>query len=170
MKNILASAALVALTSGCVNAQSYTEVVKGNVIAVENLTRVVSVQRPHRNCYTVDVPVYGNNGGGSTNDTIVGALIGGAIGNQFGNGSGKDAATVLGAIVGADVANKNNRNSNVVGYRQENRCTTEYITELQERNSGYKVTIEVDGTTFTTISNRRHRVGQRVEVQKRYDF
>ena len=170
MKNILASAAILALTSGCVNAQSLTEVVKGEVIAVENLTRVVSVQKPHRSCYTVDVPVYGNTGSSSTNDSIVGALIGGAIGNQFGNGSGKDAMTVLGAIVGADAAKKNNRGSNVVGYRQENRCTTEYITELQERNSGYRVTILVEGKTITTISDRKHRVGQRVEVQKRYDF
>ena len=170
MKNLLASVAILGMTSGCVSEQSYTEVVKGEVIAVENLTRVVSIERPHRTCYTVDVPVYGNTGGGSTNDTIVGALIGGAIGNQFGNGSGKDAMTVLGAIVGADAAKKNNRSSNVVGYRQENRCKTDYITELQERNAGYKVTIEVEGSTFTTISNRKHRVGQRVEVQKRYDF
>lgn len=32
-----------------------------------------------------------------------GALIGGAIGNQFGDGSGQVAATILGAIIGANV-------------------------------------------------------------------
>lgn len=39
-----------------------------------------------------------------------GALIGGAIGHQFGGGSGQDIATVLGALIGASVANnKNNK-------------------------------------------------------------
>ena len=33
-----------------------------------------------------------------------GALIGGAIGNQFGRGSGRDVATVLGALLGGSIA------------------------------------------------------------------
>jgi outer membrane lipoprotein SlyB len=36
--------------------------------------------------------------------TFGGALIGGAIGNQFGSGSGRGVATVLGAIIGGSVA------------------------------------------------------------------
>jgi hypothetical protein len=35
---------------------------------------------------------------------IVGALIGGAIGNQFGHGDGRVAATVAGALIGAAIA------------------------------------------------------------------
>ena len=85
-----------------------------------------------RVCQLVDVPVYG--GGASTGDTIVGAIIGGAIGNQFGGGSGRDAATVLGAIVGADVANKNAQGNRIVGYRQEQQCqnVTTYTTTQEE--------------------------------------
>lgn len=37
-----------------------------------------------------------------------GALIGGAIGNQFGSGSGRDVATVLGALLGGSLANNKN--------------------------------------------------------------
>ncbi|MGL1959196.1 MAG: glycine zipper 2TM domain-containing protein [Colwellia sp.] len=37
-----------------------------------------------------------------------GALIGGAIGNQFGDGSGRDVATILGAILGGSIANNKN--------------------------------------------------------------
>jgi outer membrane lipoprotein SlyB len=37
-----------------------------------------------------------------------GALIGGAIGHQFGSGSGRDVATVLGALLGGSLANNNN--------------------------------------------------------------
>jgi len=36
-----------------------------------------------------------------------GALIGGAIGSQFGSGSGRDVATILGALIGASSAGKN---------------------------------------------------------------
>lgn len=37
-----------------------------------------------------------------------GALVGGALGNQFGSGSGRDVATVLGALLGGNIANKRN--------------------------------------------------------------
>ena len=37
-----------------------------------------------------------------------GALIGGAIGNQFGSGSGRDVTTILGALLGASLSNREN--------------------------------------------------------------
>ena len=37
-----------------------------------------------------------------------GALIGGAIGSQFGSGSGRDVATILGALLGGSLSNNNN--------------------------------------------------------------
>jgi len=40
--------------------------------------------------------------------TFGGALIGAAIGNQFGSGSGRDVATILGAIVGGSMASNSN--------------------------------------------------------------
>jgi outer membrane lipoprotein SlyB len=40
--------------------------------------------------------------------TFGGALIGGAIGNQFGSGSGRDVATILGAVIGGSVAHNRN--------------------------------------------------------------
>ena len=38
-------------------------------------------------------------------DTVVGATIGVAIGNQIGKGNGKDVARVAGGLLGAAVAN-----------------------------------------------------------------
>lgn len=38
--------------------------------------------------------------------TFGGALVGGAIGHQFGGGNGKDIATILGAIIGGSISNK----------------------------------------------------------------
>jgi outer membrane lipoprotein SlyB len=37
--------------------------------------------------------------------TFGGALVGGAIGNQFGGGSGRTAATILGAVIGGKMVN-----------------------------------------------------------------
>lgn len=55
-----------------------------------------------------------------------GALIGGAIGHQFGGGSGQDIATVLGALIGASVAkNKNSKQKRKVIQLVELMITTE---------------------------------------------
>jgi|TARA_R110002074_G_scaffold157301_1_gene314144 uncharacterized protein YcfJ len=57
-------------------------------------------------------------GDGSATNELVGALFGGAIGNQFGNGDGKDAMTLFGALMGASLAHdeevKNGQGSRVV--------------------------------------------------------
>jgi len=46
--------------------------------------------------------------------TFGGALIGGAIGNQFGGGSGRDIATVLGAVIGGKMANNRSQGKTVI--------------------------------------------------------
>ena len=47
--------------------------------------------------------------------TFGGALIGGAIGNQFGGGSGRNIATVLGAVIGGSIAqNRHNQPKKIV--------------------------------------------------------
>ena len=43
-------------------------------------------------------------GDGSATNEIIGAIFGGAIGNQFGEGDGKDAMTLAGIILGASLA------------------------------------------------------------------
>lgn len=40
--------------------------------------------------------------------TFGGALVGGAIGNQFGSGSGRGIATILGAIIGGSISHDSN--------------------------------------------------------------
>lgn len=46
--------------------------------------------------------------------TFGGALIGGAIGNQFGGGSGRTAATILGSLLGGSIARNRQPRSYVV--------------------------------------------------------
>jgi outer membrane lipoprotein SlyB len=44
--------------------------------------------------------------GNSAAGTVLGAVVGGALGNQVGSGSGRAAATILGAVGGAVVGNR----------------------------------------------------------------
>ncbi len=52
---------------------------------------------------------------GSGWETLLGAVVGGLVGNQFGDGRGKEVATAVGAVAGASVA----RNRVNQGYRIE---------------------------------------------------
>ena len=129
----------------------------------------VNVQVPrHRNeCQTVEIPIYSNYGGqASTGDTLFGALIGGALGNQVGGGKGKDAATILGAIIGADVANKRavTGQRQIVGYRQEENCRKISFHETQERLKNYRITYEFNGIQATSFTHNQYKVGDRIPV------
>jgi len=109
--------------------------VYGRITHVEPVYSNNYVDIPQTVCYDVEVPATGH---AETGNVIAGAIIGGAIGNQFGGGSGQDAATVLGAIIGADIANKHNRQV-FNGYRMERRCDTQYVTDVQYSISGWTV-------------------------------
>ena len=70
--------------------------------------------------------------------TFGGALIGGAIGNQFGSGRGRDVATILGAVIGGSMAHDNSPK-----YQQR----TLYLVELMIKvNNGdeYMVVQDLD--------------------------
>lgn len=48
--------------------------------------------------------------------TFGGALLGAAIGNQFGGGSGRTAATILGSVIGGSVAHNKQQSSHYSQY------------------------------------------------------
>lgn len=116
-------------------------------------TVVREIPSTERVCETVEVPIYGSvQGQASTGDTVLGAIIGGAIGNQVGGGRGKDAATVLGAIVGADIANKRGGRQQVItGYRQQQQCYNEttYSRVEEEVYSHSTIQFKKDGQWVT---------------------
>jgi uncharacterized protein YcfJ len=169
MNKILAIAtSALLLTSACVNAANSTTV-QARVTSVNKLQSTVAESVPQQVCDSVRVPVYEtrrSNTGGSTGDTVLGAVIGGAIGNQFGGGSGKDAMTVLGAIVGADAANRNNGRTYqvITGHTYETQCRTEYTTQFVNVNNGYKVTYEWNGLVGSVITNQMYSVNDSILV------
>ncbi|ELH0893722.1 glycine zipper 2TM domain-containing protein [Vibrio fluvialis] len=50
-------------------------------------------------------------------ETLLGAVIGGLIGNQFGDGHGREVATAIGAVAGAGIARSNANQTYHVEYR-----------------------------------------------------
>lgn len=114
--------------------------------------KTVIEQTPYRVEVCKDVQLQGQ---ASTGDTIFGAIIGGAIGNQFGGGKGKDAATVLGAIVGADIANKNGKKPG--GTQRQCQVETRYEETQREVYSHSTVTFVSDGRQYTVKFTKRNK-------------
>jgi len=86
------------------------------------------------------VPVERRNMGG----TIVGGVLGAAIGNQFGGGSGKDIATAAGAVIGSQLGSQNDTT-----VEMQTRCSQQPI----QMQSGEIVTFEYRGRRFSQVFN-----------------
>jgi uncharacterized protein YcfJ len=73
-----------------------------DVLRVDPVYENVESTRPREECYDTDVErrdSRGNNGAG----TVIGAIVGGALGNQVGKGDGRKAATIAGAVAGGAI-------------------------------------------------------------------
>lgn len=99
---------------------------------------------------------------------VIGGIAGGILGNQVGGGRGKDAATAVGAVVGAisgdHLANGRDRGPDryVEVPREVERCRT--IDTWQQRITGYQVTYEYRGQTYSTFMQRQPGSQMRVRV------
>lgn len=155
---ILTAAAIAVLMTG----GAYAGQKEGVVVDVEDVYLASPEIHYETQCYNQEVPVYGVRRG-SAGDALAGAVIGGAIGNQFGGGDGKDAMTVLGAIVGMGVANQ--PRSGVVGYDYEQVCeTVEVVTDVYSF-SHYKVTYAVGNKLYYINTKESFYVGDFITVK-----
>ena len=96
--------------------------------------------------------------------TIVGAIIGGVVGHQFGSGSGQDAATAAGALLGGAIAHDAARHRDGRRYpvtRQH--CDIEREWRRRTVDGGYRVTYEYAGRLHRTTMP--YRPGERIRVQ-----
>lgn len=158
MKKIIVSMIAALLISSGANAQQQ-QTVFGEVIKVTPIDRAIKKQVPYESCRVVDVPIYGPTHSGPN---IGGAIIGGVIGNQFGSGSGKEAMTALGALVGSTAGQ---RSDQIVGYRQERICTTDYSYVTEYINDGYRVTYTYDGKEYVIKTVQRYDVGDYIRLK-----
>ena len=113
-------------------------------------------------------------GDSTANGTLLGALIGGALGNQVGSGDGRTAATVAGAVIGGKIGHDvdaRNDSSTAYEYRGGDnivrRCRT---VSDGGRFGGYDVTYRYAGQTYHALMNYRPGRTMRVMVQVRPQF
>ena len=109
----------------------------------------------------------------NANGTLIGALIGGALGTQAGTGDGRKAATIGGAVIGGAIGNNIDRNNNAYEYRDNSgvvrRCRTvvNYDGGGREQIAGYEVTYRYAGHTYQAVMDYRPGRTMRVIVDVR---
>ena len=99
---------------------------------------------------------------------ILGTIIGGVIGNQFGGGRGRVAMTAAGAALGGSIAADSQHRRNPDGYYAvtETRCGVETNWRTEERVVAWDVTYKYRGEIHQTRMRNepRDRIRVRVEV------
>ena len=164
------------LISGNATAETRVETVVGTVVDTITLTSTYVRKTPtdKRTCRNDEVPIYAQQEGGSEiGSMIIGGLIGSAVGNKFSNNDGAGAAgTVAGALIGREHSKNKQKNSRIVGYKQQESCsvTTVMLEENISEVTGYRNHIEVDGKIVKMESKSPLTVGSRVEVVRRVSY
>ena len=120
---------------------------QAEVLSVDTITKTQIERIPYEHCYTEELPIYTDQRHPSHTREIVGGILGGVIGNQFGRGRAKPVTTAAGTLLGASIAHDTRppKGGEVVGYRQVERCETRYRLEEQEVVDHYLVTVHYNG-------------------------
>jgi uncharacterized protein YcfJ len=133
-----------------------------DVLRVDPVYENVESTRPREECYDADVErrdSRGNNGAG----TVIGAIVGGALGNQVGKGDGRKAATVAGALIGGAIGNNAARRDDRYYAQTETRCRTVSERYSERRIVGYDVQYRYRGDVF--MSHLDYDPGERMRVR-----
>lgn len=154
MKLFVKSLLLISLflASQFVIAGSFTD--NATVTSVEKVYKQYMTEEPYQDCYIQET--LQNQGDGSATNEILGAILGGAIGNQFGEGEGKDVMTLAGIVLGASMANdaeKANSTGQVVVSQEV--CENKVRQKIEKRLSHYKINVEYEGRDLSFTSKKR---------------
>ena len=127
------------------------------VTSVEKVYKQYRVEEPYQECYIKET--LQNQGDGSATNEIIGAILGGAIGNKIAEDSsdtGKDVMTLAGIVLGASIANdaeKANSTGQVLVSQEV--CETKVKTSFEKRLSHYLVHIDYEGRDLSYTSKKR---------------
>jgi uncharacterized protein YcfJ len=127
----------------------------GRVISSTPVIQQVAV--PRQTCTQQQVAVQQPNTGAGG---LMGAIAGGAVGNQIGSGSGRAAATVLG-VLGGVVLGDRIEGGGATHYQNAQHCRTEMFYE--NRAVSYNVIYEYAGKQYSV--NLPHDPGPSVQLQ-----
>lgn len=138
---------LLAMSSLPAMADQYND--SARVISVTPQSERVNI--PRQECRTeYQQQTYSNNN--SPVGAIIGGIAGGLLGGTIGRGNGRVAAAAVGAGVGAvtgDRIGNNNRGTS----RSVPVQNCYQVDNWQSVNSGYLVTYEYNGRTYSTVTN-----------------
>jgi len=143
-------------------ADDNVRLVYADVLRVDPIYDTVRVDQPREECYDTEVErrdSRGNNGAG----TVIGAIIGGALGNQVGKGDGRKAATIAGAVIGGAIGNDSARRDDYYYSEPQTRCRTVYEPYNERRIAGYDVQYRYRGDVF--MSHLDYDPGERMRVR-----
>lgn len=145
MKKTLILSSLLLVLTGCASSGHYVE--QKQYRTADVLATVVTSQRLPDQCESKS---------SGTGGVLLGAAVGGLIGNQFGKGSGRTAMTVAGAAVGGSaVAAANESNQN-----QMNCYSTGFDTHIKYTNPNN------GAVQYTNIvTERQYRVGESIRTR-----
>lgn len=130
----------------------------GRVVRARPIYRQVAIEVPRESCQVRTV-ARERRDGDSFKGTVVGGLIGAAIGHEIGNGRG--SATAVGGLIGASIGNDAG-SSRSVRYRDEEVCRTHYRTQYEQRLVGYDVSYSYNGRIYQTRTD--YHPGDRIPL------
>ena len=116
------------------------------------------VNMPHQECRTeYQQQSYSSGGDRSLAGAVIGGIAGGLLGNTVGRGNGRIAAAAVGAGVGAIAGDRigNSQSNNNVSTRSVPVQNCYQVDNWQTVNSGYLVTYEYNGRTYSTVTNNQ---------------
>lgn len=150
-----------------------------HVVDVDPVYQSYQVNHPVKKCYDKHVPIKHSkrfHGGKSRTPDILGAVIGGAIGNQFGSGRGRDVATVAGAVLGGSIGGDFRRakshkyndkrsyaHSKQARFRAVKHCDVVDSYTTKKKIVGYDVAYKYRGNVFHTHLNQHP--GDKIKVK-----
>lgn len=176
-KQIILSALLATFAASAVSAAAQdgrydrppgpdnSKVAWADVLRVDPLYETVRTSRPQEECY--DEPVEYRSSGNRGAGTVLGAIVGGVLGNTVGKGDGRKAATVVGAVAGGAVGNNVGGRNDRYYSSTETRCRTVRSNSEERRIAGYDVQYRYRGDVF--MSRLDYDPGERLRVRVSVD-
>ena len=134
-----------------------------DVLRVDPVYDNVVQNRPREECYDADVNRHYDGRGNNAGGTVLGAIVGGALGNQVGKGDGRKAATIAGALIGGAIGNDQARRDDRYYTDTETRCRTISERSTERRIVGYDVQYRYRGDVY--ISQLDYDPGERMRVR-----
>jgi uncharacterized protein YcfJ len=146
-------------------AGSYTDYAE--IVSEEEVYQTHTIREPYQDCYIQEF--YQRQSDDSATPEIMGGILGGLVGRQFGGKSknSKNVATVAGALLGASLVHDDELAKSKTGRIVTREvCETKYRNESESRLSNYLVKFIYDGRIFTYITKSKPS-GKSIKVRVR---